>query len=1078
MHSTFTIYKASAGSGKTFTLAVEYIALLLSSVSPSAFHHMLAVTFTNKATAEMKDRILQQLYALAYELPEGRIYYDAVTKKLASYGVTLKSDVFRERAKKVLSAILHDYNSFRVETIDSFFQSILRNLAHELELAANLEVELNTPEVISQSVDRIIDTLQDKPDIQNWILNYITERIENNEKWDITGSVKSFARCIFEESFQNRTPQQRDLLNDGDAIRKFQEQMYKIETEAKKDILNEAEALNNRFENGILNYDRISNGRYYRSALQKMMAISYDQSQATLTSAVADPLKMLKSADKKNVTMQVEARRLSEQIQNLLQSYKDKITEVKSARLARKYINPLRLLGCIEDMANGICKEKNQFLLSKTPILLSKLVGNNDASFVFEKIGTQLHHVMIDEFQDTSLLQWHNFKSLLLENQATGGHDLVVGDVKQSIYRWRNGDWSVLHGIEHEMQSMHPNVEPLDTNYRSHEQIISFNNDFFPKAAKLLDSLSPDARFSIQEIYADVHQKAHKADKEGFVTIRLYEKKGIGRPDNYEERFIHDMIEQIRLLVDNGVSLSDMAILVRKRVMGTKLIDWFHQLAPDIPLVSDESFLLSSSVAVQMIINALRVLSDPNSTDPVPLHYLIKHYQTDVLGNPAPPSLFAPKETESILPKDFLENQTELVALPLYILCERLYSILELARIPGQSAYLFAFYDQIQKYLRSHPSDLRSFLLAWDEQLCKEPIPCGKIPGLQIMTIHQSKGLQFHTVLLPFTEWEIEKARNDELLWCEPSETPYSGIGILPINITKDMSESIFAPWYAEEHLQKRVDALNTLYVAFTRAECNMLIWGMTSPTKQLTTSSLSGDLLRHSLSFDQNEDEYHYTLGQPMGPENKKGERVSNNRMSPYTSDVQLPYSTFRPHLDFKQSNESSRFIRTAGEDSEAGQDYIELGKILHFVLSQIRHVDDVDAVLDQCQNSGLIANPSQRKSVFSRILQGLKNDLVRSWFSTGNEVYNECSIVCTDPMTGSPEVRRPDRVVISQSSIAVIDFKCGRPWPEHVEQVQTYMTLMKEMYPQMAVQGYLWYIYSGDIKRVPYSPQMTFPI
>ncbi len=1067
MQSSLTIYKASAGSGKTFTLAVEYIAQLLSSPLTSEFQHTLAVTFTNKATAEMKDRILQQLYAIAHSLPEGESYYRAVVTKLKARGVELTEPRLRRQAGLVLSAILHDFSHFRVETIDSFFQSILRNLARELGLTANLEVELNTGEVVSRAVDRIIDTLQYNPAIQQWILNYVSERIENNERWDITRSVKSFAQCIFEESFQNRNAEQRRLLDDEGVIQGFQQQMRRVQEEAAERILRKAKALDEQLEKGELNYDRISRGGYYRTALQQIMEMAYDTEKATLRNAVEEPEKLLKGADKKNAAMQAEARKVASEIEALLQTYNEGIAEVMSARLAARHVNPLRLLGSIEEMANRICKENNQFLLSRTPTLLGTLVKNSDAPFVFEKIGTQLHHVMIDEFQDTSLLQWQNFKVLLLENQATGGNDLVVGDVKQSIYRWRNGDWSVLHGIEHEMRAMRPDVVTLDTNYRSHEQVIAFNNAFFPKAAELLDSLMPQARFRIADIYADVCQKNNKQGGKGYVSVRLYAKKGIQRPDNYEQRFLGDMIAQVRDLMQRGVPLSDMAVLVRKRDMGTSLIEGFHRMAPDIRLVSDEAFLLSASVAVQMIVSALRVLADPSGANPVPLHYLVEHYLSDVLNRPAMPHDFAPEGVEQCLPQEFLMQKEVLSSLPLYVLCEQLYRIFGLSAIVGQETYLFAFYDQLQTYLRNHPSDLRSFLLAWDETLERQPIPCGKIPGLRIMTIHQSKGLQFHTVLLPYTEWDIEKDRSSELLWCEPELAPYNGLGLLPVSPKKDMARSVFSPWYEEEHLQKRVDALNTLYVAFTRAECNLMIWGLT--TKQLTTASLSGDLLHAALLLEENGDEYTYEVGEPMGTEEKNAQ-VSENRMNPDMQDIGLKYSSFRPHLDFMQSNESSRFIRSVGEESMEGQDYVELGKILHYVLSQIEHLNDVERVLDRCQNQGLICDEKQRASVFRRIYSGMQQPLVRSWFAPDVEVYNECSIVAMNAETGEPEVRRPDRVIISADTITVIDFKFGNSWSEHVEQVQSYMQMMARMYPGMLIDGYLWYIYSGIVQLVPF--------
>ena len=1063
MQSTLTVYKASAGSGKTFTLAVEYITLLLSTPVATDFRHILAVTFTNKATAEMKDRILQQLYGLANALPESKNYYDAVSSRLEERGIHISEDELRRRASNVLSAILHDFNYFRVETIDSFFQSVLRNLAHELGLTANLEVELNTTEVLSRAVDRIVDTLQFMPEVQRWILNYVTEQIENNEKWDITRGLKSFSHCIFEESFQNRTPQQRERLNDDKVITSFRKRMNEIEEEGKRKITDEADALDKYLQEGILSYDRISNGKNYRSALLSIKELRYDgEKTKTLKNAAEDSLKMLKAADKKNDAMQAEAAKVAAQIVALLDTYDQEMTQIASSRLARKHINPLRLLGCIEETANQICKENNQFLLNRTPILLGQLVENSDAPFVFEKIGTQLRHIMIDEFQDTSLQQWKNFRVLLFENQSVGGRDLVVGDVKQSIYRWRNGDWGVLHGIEQEMKALSPKSVQLDTNFRSHEHVIKFNNAFFPEAANLLDSLSPNARFKISDIYADVEQKCKEDDDKGYVGVHLY-----ANGDDYEERFVMDMIRQIRTLMQMGVPLSEMAILVRKRKMGSALIEHFHRLAPDILLVSDEAFLLSSGIAAQMIVNALRVLADPQGNNPVPLHFLVKHYMSDVKGLPTTPQDYAIQGVEQNLPSEFLECREELATLPLYILCERLYRIFGLSQIPGQAAYMFAFYDQLQTYLRSHPSDLRSFLQAWDEKIANEPIPCGKIPGLRIMTIHQSKGLQFHTVLLPYTDWLVEKDMPGDMLWCEPQTEPYNELGLLPISTQgqKNISQSIFSPWNEEEHLQKRVDAINTLYVAFTRAECNLFIWGKTA--KKISTTSLAGDLLYCGIALEEKGDEYTYSCGTLMGTVEKET-RKTENRMTPPMTDLSLDYSSFKPHLDFMQSNESSRFLREANEEGLEGQDYMELGKILHYVLSQIEHIDDVERVLAKCRQQGLIADERQQASLLRRIQKGMENEMIRSWFSADKEVYNECNIAYTNTETGLPEVCRPDRVVISGDELTVIDFKCGRSWPKYEGQVRDYMTQLALMYPGMKIKGYLWYIYTGRVCEV----------
>ena len=1069
MNPTLTVYKASAGSGKTFTLAVEYIALLLAAPQGDAFRNTLAVTFTNKATAEMKDRILQQLYAIGKGLPEGDHYLNAAAALMEQRGVPTEPAAMRQKARAALSCILHDYNYFRVETIDSFFQSVMRSLAHELGLSPNLEVELNTADTVARAVDQVIDNMQFREDIQQWVLSYVTEQIERNERWDVTRVVKTFARCIFEESFQNRTQQQREYMNDEARIRQFRDSMRKIEQEAGEKVKEAAAALHGRIQQSVLNYERISRGRNYLQAIQRMMEGRYDTESKTLPSAAKEPEKMLLAKDKRNSGMVGLATELASEIDRLLRLYDEQEVLSSSARLARKYVNPMRLLGCIEETVQNICNEKNQIMLSQTPTLLSELVDGSDAPFVFEKIGTQFHNVMIDEFQDTSRLQWKNFRVLLLENQSMGGHDLLVGDVKQSIYRWRNGDWSILDGIHDEMSHLHPIVRTLKKNYRSNQQVVDFNNAFFPKAAALLDTLWTGARFHLADIYSDVAQECKKRDGMGYVSARLFCKKGISTPEGYDEAVVEEMAERIGQLLQMGVPPSDMAILVRARRMGTRLIELFGRKHSEIRLVSDEAFLLKASVAVGMIVNALRVLDDMQEANPIPLHYLVEHYLQDVRHEEARPEAFAPLAMRDRLPQEFLSMRDALRQLPLALLCERLYRIFMLDRIPGQEAYLCAFYDEMQTYLASHPSDIHSFLEAWDEQIAGRSIPCGQVDGIQVMTIHQSKGLQFHTVLLPCTEWDIEMDRSADLLWCTPDREPFDTLGLLPITPGKQMASSIFSPWYEEEHLQRRVDALNTLYVAFTRAETNLMIWGLT--TSALTTRSLAGDLLYACVDGWTTHDETLYFEQGCLAGKEQKHAAHSVNRMQPTPEDQSLVVCSFEPRLDFRQSNESIQFVRNIrddDEDREHTQSFLELGKILHYVLSQVRDMQDVERVVDRCQSQGLIADANQRTAILRRIRKGLERPLVASWFAMGQEVYNECSITRINPETGIPEVRRPDRVVINGNNITVVDFKFGRPYPDHEQQVGTYMQSLRMMYPQHTVRGYLWYVYTGQTPEV----------
>ena len=1077
VNNTLSIYKASAGAGKTFTLTVEYILLLLRK-GPKEFEHTLAVTFTNKATAEMKERILETLYGLSHNIPECDGYLKVIQNRLKELHEVMGDEMIRQRAAEALSAILHDYTHFRVETIDSFFQSVLRNLAHELGLTANLQVELNNDEVVSRSVDRVIENMQNRKDVQGWIMDYVEEQLQTGERWNIAGMIKQFARCIFEEAFQNRSTEEREKISDSSEMNAFKKEMHAIINSCMNQLTERAEAFEKLVNEKTLSFERISNGRIYLSFLNLVKSEKTDPASATIYKAAADYEVMLKAKDKTDPVLIAEAQEIQAALAELLHLYEHSSIAINTAKLSLRYLNPLRLLNVIEQEANAINAENNQFNLSKTPTLLSKLVEKTDAPFVFEKIGTQFHNVMIDEFQDTSRLQWNNFKVLLIENLSTGGNDLLVGDIKQSIYRWRNGDWAILKNVKNELANLSPQDKELRYNFRSKKNVIDFNNAFFPRAAKALDDIEPNARFQLQDIYSDVEQLTFQTQNEGYASVTLYTKSGNSAPEDYEESMITDMITQIRSLMQGGLSTQDFAILVRRKDNAESLLNWFHLLAPEIKLVSDEAFLLESSVAVQMLVAALYVLNDAKHLNPIPERYLMMHYHSDVLQEPLPMLEIATAQPEDLLPEAFTQHKQELAQLPLYLLCERLYQLFQLDKIAGQDTYIFTFMDELQNHLRSNPSDIHTFLKAWDENIHSHSIPAGEVDGIRILTIHKSKGLQFHTVLLPYMDWTIEKDRNDDTIWCQAEKEPFNALGSLPINAGKNMQQSAFAPDYNEEHLQRRVDALNMIYVAFTRAENNLYVWGLTAEKEG--TISIAGDLIRAALPNVQTqtntppkgETEGAFELGTPVTTH--KAEIHLKNRMkSSHEKEdaLQVAMTSNAPTLDFMQSNQSRKFIGSLGteEEAETGQQtYLEVGKIMHYVLSQIEHTGQIQKVLNHCMAEGIITDRKLMDVVIKRLQKGFSNPKIAQWFSADNQVFNECSITSINKETGEPCTLRPDRVIINGNQITVIDFKFGRPDTEHHTQVQTYKELMRTMYPDKQVEGYLWYIYSGKTEEV----------
>ena len=1082
MAQSLTIYKASAGSGKTFALAVEFIMELLMPHAEHEFEHTLAVTFTNKATAEMKSRILETLYGLKMGLEETKPYLDAIIKALSNHtnptrpplkGEEKKSpfkgdlEGLRQQAGKALTAILHDYSHFHVETIDSFFQSILRNMARELGLAANLQVELSHDEIIDSAVDSLIETMDKRKEVRDWVLEYIHEQLDSGDKWDIVKPLKAFAGNIFKEEYQRRSEAELKRISDAEVIKTFKRKMQAIKSHAKKEVEDAVDDVMSLIED----YDQISYGRNLRSFLLKAREMESEGPSKTIET--------IKFKDGKG--QGTRSKEQEDDVQGaysrLLALYPNCRKEYLSATLALRHLGPLRLLEYIDERAREIEGDAGRFTLSSTPALLSKMIEGSDAPFIFEKIGTFINNVMIDEFQDTSRMQWENFKKLLFEKLASGGKGLLVGDIKQSIYRWRNGDWKILFDIENEKELQRFNIKPkpLDINYRSHQVIVDFNNTFFEKAAKEIDKIRPDAPIKLSQIYADVEQKKKKEDGKGYVRVKLYKAS-----EDYVQDTVTDMASQIRMLQEGGLDLSQIAILVRTNLMAQQLVEGFCQYAPDIRLVSDEAFLLEASVSVQMIIAAMRMLIDKHHKDGISEKYLMLHYLHDVLGKTDTPfQTIALQDADEVLPEAFTAHQDELLQLPLYLLAEKLWHIFSLGNIQREDVYVLTFFDELQNHLRSAVApDIQTFLTAWDEKLCKCSVPGSSVAGVRILTIHKSKGLAFHTVLLPFSHWDIEKDRQGEVLWCSTDKAPYNELGALPISIySKDVRTSVFALDYEEEHLERRVDALNTLYVAFTRAKCNLFVWGKTKQAEKIKNVTTASDLIYLSLlskDNDTSEDCFTYEVGKPLTPlylppGGEKGQQVSPRedleganrlRLEHHTADaVDVKVVTRNPMLYFLQSNQTQDYLESLG-GREGSLSQREIGKRMHEVLSRIDDVSQLEEVLSQARQEGIIGEGKEWETITSHIKEGFRNPLVASWFQSGNTVYNECGIASINEDDGLPCVLRPDRVIMNGNSITVIDYKFGFPNKHYKEQVEDYMKLLRQMYPSHNVQGYIWYV------------------
>ena len=1089
MKSQLTVYKASAGSGKTFTLAREYMTLVID--NPYAYRTILAVTFTNKATEEMKLRILGQLYGIAHHLPESDQYLKQIHEALPH----LSEAQIRKNAEAALRLLIHNYNYFHVQTIDTFFQSVLRNLARELDLTANLRIGLNDYQVEQQAVDELIESLEDTDKLLFWIMEYIKENIADDKGWNVIGQIKSFGEHIFRDYYKENANKLSERMDEDGFFEGFKEKMKNIKKKAKEQFDEIAASFFDALEEGGYSADDLSGKtRGIWSYFNKIKNGKYsddDLLNLTFTKCMESPDNWVKKADVKNHTdLYQQVSSVLYPILQFSEQHRPTLVKMyKSADLTVKHLNQLRLLGSIDKKVRTMNQEANRFLLSDTQTLLHSLIQDSDSPFIFEKIGTQLNHVMIDEFQDTSTIQWKNFKVLLEETMSReDAGNLIVGDVKQSIYRWRSGDWRLLNNIESEFinPKKQLDIETLDTNYRSDRNVIDFNNAFFVEAAKQeyenLKEAMPEEAQQLLNAYADVEQKVPANKRaQGYVEIKLLktqededtadESTGKGKG----ERMMQLCLETVDKLVARGVPTNKIAILVRNNQTIQDIAEYFMNHS-DYEMVSDEAFRLDASQAVQTLVTALHYLMHPN--DDIARATLLKYALTYL-------------DSEELVTQ-LTSNRQEYLEIPLLDLTERLFTEFRLGEVEdmkAQSAYVCAFYDKLNAFLADNSSDIEAFLQEWDANLHGKSIHCDGTDGIRLLTIHKSKGLEYDHVIMPYCDWQLEKSNT---IWCTPQEEPYNELPLVPVDFSAgQMKQSIYEPDYHHEHLQNMVDNLNLLYVAFTRARHNLYVFGKRATQNyrssiiELSLDQVAEKLKKaqesisplaedkevpveiHGLGTDSKTSDIVFTYGEPYIPKQKVVmEMKLNSNVFTLPSEMmetEIIVSSKMP--EFKQSNKSRDLI-VGDEEEEQQKYYIKMGTVLHSLFSTIRTHDDIDGALKQLELDGVLYDENiSKEKVREMIRKRLESDKVNDWFSDRWEIFNECSIISMNK--GKMEVHRPDRVMKDENETIVVDFKFGKPRQEYHDQVKGYMDLLSGMgHPN--VKGYLWYVYPNKIVEV----------
>ena len=1039
--SQLKLYKASAGSGKTYTLALEYIKELLLGEADN-YRHILAVTFTKDATGEMKERILSDLYGLAFGTADSKNFLDSVRGALNEAGRPMDESLIRKKAGGILNAILHDYSRLYITTIDSFFQKVLRNLARELGRGSKFNIEMNSAKVRMDAVARMIENAHQNPQLLQWLTTYVENKLEQDGNWRFKEDVYRFSACIYDEFFQEHETVLRDQLDKNPSIfsdlkNRHYALLQEYKAYFKKTCRQAIDLLDANHLDASDFYMKGSVFNFWKSLAENQSPEIGKTIEKLLTGAENWSTKTHKRRE--DITALAENH-----LMDLLLNTICVLQKQDTSKLILGNIHQLGLIWYITEEIDKINAENNSFMLSDTALFLHRMIDASDTPFIYEKIGAEIRHVMIDEFQDTSRLQWSNFKVLLSDILDNNRFCMIVGDVKQSIYRWRNGDWRILNHANKELALQE---KSLDFNYRSKMQVVGFNNEFFKEAGQLLNNKykaelfdTVESPFSLAYNRENVNQKPKKTEG-GYVSIDFLQDS---ETEKYSDAVLSTLLEKIQLLQSAGIRSRDICILLRSNIQIRCIADYLSSQKTHYPelaagnyldVVSNEAFQLNSSLSVRIIIEALKTGAYPdNPVYKTNLEYLLRLVPT------------CPCEETTPFPQPLLER------------ISYLYRFYGLERIEGQSAYLFFFFDTVTDYLKDHSPDIHSFLTFWEEELLKKTIPAGEgIEGVRAMTIHKAKGLEFHTVLVPYCTWELNPKRNT-IVWCGRKKGIYD-LELLPVNYSEKMRGTIFSEEYRQETSLSWLDNLNLLYVAFTRAEQNLIIFGKNK--KQLASQEnikTVSDLLQWTipeLAGNWESESGHYESGHLTNISKEAEETTANPlKLTPPPLYVDFVSGEFPERKSiFKQSNQSREFIRS---DSSSREKYIMHGNIMHALFAAIHTPDDIDRAVERFVSDGLIL-PVEKEDYKDKIRSCLQNPQVKDWFSDKYTIYTEFSIIVKE--NGTVTTKRPDRVLLSDDATLVIDYKFGEPHHSHEKQMQEYLTLLQTM-NYRNVKGFIWYV------------------
>jgi len=1083
------IYRASAGSGKTYRLTQDYIHLLFDPKKERAHRRILAVTFTNKATDEMKSRILKELHALSQG--ERSDYRAGLMAEFR-----MDAQMVNERAKHILTTILHDYSSFSISTIDRFFQQVIRSFARDIGVHGGYNLELDNSSTLEQSVDNLfLDLSKDEnKQLLQWLTAYAEERIEQSENWNMRGNIMELGREIFKESYQNKAEDTNRKLHEREFLTNYRKSLRDIKTGFEAKVKQTAnDGLNIMARNG-LTHDDFS----YKTTntLEKLVKGKLEISTRFISFAndVKNCYTKSKPQDIKNAIETAYQGGLQKCFIQLVELFQSDIVIYNSAVMVLKHINTLGILSDLAVQIKKLTDEQNTMLISDSNMLLNKIIDNSDTPFVYEKTGIHIDNFMIDEFQDTSVLQWKNFLPLMSNSLAAGKFNLVVGDVKQSIYRWRNSDWKLLD--EQVLTDFRPeqlHEENLETNWRSDRNIVDFNNSFFRRAAQLLQTkLNENLKAiipiypglealtsKIEHAYANIHQQTSPKAAIGRVQVCFIDHQE--NEDGWKTESLNRLPALLEDLQYRGYRPSDIALLVRTN---SEEQDVIHKLlnyktTPEAKpnccydIMGNEGLLIGAAASVRFVLGILQLFVNPSdSIQQTIVNYEYARGKQHKSENEALNACFFQTDrNENVFSTlfTFEENAVlnEVIHSSLYDMVERIVLLFGVGAWHNEAVFIQAFQDVVFRYTTGKTADLNSFLTWWKKNGGKQ---CISTPdnqsAMRIMTVHKSKGLDFKVVIMPFCDWDLD-SRMRNILWCEPTVAPFNELPLLPIEYSSRLGQSIFAENFFDEQMHLFIDSLNVAYVAFTRAK-NELICITPAPKKEIESldkiNSLSAlltacfsvktpglDMEIMSLSNSYNDQTKQFELGDPT-------QAVYHDIPTTDINEKVTLYPSVSSSDRLRIRHQSLDYLL---ENQHLTDSKLNYGIIMHDILRQITTKADQPKAIADLVYSGRISMDESR--IVETELQHFWNlPETANWFADDARVLNETTILIP-----SGEQYRPDRVVIQGNEATIIDYKFGdKESKTYRQQVKRYMDLIGEMGYRTC--GYVCYVSLKKVEKI----------